>query len=454
MGIAIPYEEEEILGKVKAPATILLVAANVIVYALTTMNNGFLQIEDRWLGLAAFVPAQISDPANMYRLITSMFLHANISHIFFNMLFLYSFGKHVEAVMGSKRYLALYFASGFAAEIFHTALIPIEGIYSAYIPALGASGAISGILAAYLILFPGTKLSMCFFYLYFPLCFTTSAVAFITFWFALQVIQGYLGASLGVAVFAHAGGFIGGLALLPYTVDWARHQLIKHYASVKQSFMNIFFVYRKRGGGLTRAILTILIAAVMAGAVYSALAASQASTINKAISIETEVKACAATACTQRAAQETVVIQVHPDGRIDHTPIASDSVRVVYNRLESLRLIYNRGAAGSTVRVNKQATARVLGIPVKTKIQATLAYDNDGILDSGQGVIATQVLSCTQSYCTVGGTAQYTFTAKTVTKNRGLEGIPVQELALIALVTCIMAINTVNRHSDRLEIIY
>lgn len=453
MGIAIPYDEE-LFGRVKAPATITLVAINVIVYAITSIGNGFLAVEDKWVGLGAFVPAFISDPANWYRLITSMFLHADISHIFFNMLFLYSFGKHIEATIGTKRFLALYFISGLAAEIFHTALIPIEGLTSAFIPALGASGAISGVLAGYLILFPGTRLSMCFFYFYFPLCFTTSAAVFITFWFALQVIQGYLGASLGVAVFAHAGGFIGGLAALPYLVDWSRHRLIQYYVSARQVFLNIFFG-RSRRSPLAKPILTVLILAVIAGILYSAATASSAGTINKILDFTVEIQVCTtATKCTQITDQEQVIIQVYPDGTIDSTPIASDSVRVVFNRLRALKLIYSKNNADSTINIKKTGTVRVLGFPVKLQIDATLTYDDTGILDSGQGRIITQVLTCTQTYCTIGGTAEYTFETKTITKMQGLTGIPILQLSILALIICIAAIDTVTRKSNKLEIIY
>jgi membrane associated rhomboid family serine protease len=148
--------------------TTALVAINVIAYLLTSWENSLLEISERWLWWGGFVPAYLADPRQAYRLLTSMFLHANLIHIFFNMLYLYNFGKLVEQALGSKRYLALYFLSGLAAELFHTAFIPVEGPVSAVIPAIGASGAISGVLGAYLLLFPGSKLSMCFFYLYFP----------------------------------------------------------------------------------------------------------------------------------------------------------------------------------------------------------------------------------------------------------------------------------------------
>ncbi|RZN60646.1 MAG: hypothetical protein DSO07_06595 [Thermoproteota archaeon] len=159
MGLPIPGGE---FREFRTPATTWLILINTIVYLLTSYENFFISISDRWVGAGAFIPAMITRPDQAYRLITSMFLHANLVHIFFNMLFLYNFGKPVEAAMGSSRYLILYFLSGFLSEVFHTAFVPIEGAFSALIPALGASGAISGILGAYLLMFPGTRLRMCF----------------------------------------------------------------------------------------------------------------------------------------------------------------------------------------------------------------------------------------------------------------------------------------------------
>ncbi|RLF01514.1 MAG: rhomboid family intramembrane serine protease, partial [Thermoprotei archaeon] len=181
LGIVYPSEPEIRVRLPPPRVTTLIIIINAIVYVLTSFENSLVQVSTSWLYWGAFIPVYLTAPLQLYRLITSMFMHANLFHIFFNMLYLYFFGKSVESVLGGKRYLALYLASGLVAEIFHTAFIPVEGYLSAVTPAVGASGAISGVLGAYLLLFPGSRLTMCFFYLYFPVCLTLNAAAYLIF---------------------------------------------------------------------------------------------------------------------------------------------------------------------------------------------------------------------------------------------------------------------------------
>ncbi|MEZ0346362.1 MAG: rhomboid family intramembrane serine protease [Infirmifilum sp.] len=449
MGIAYPHYEE--LERTRHFATIGLVAANTLVYLITSVGNSFLAVEDQWVQTLAFVPAFIMSPSALYRIFTSMFLHANVAHIFFNMLFLYTFGKQVEAAMGSKRFLALYFLSGILATVFHTAFIPIEGASSAFIPALGASGAISGVLGAYLLLFPGTRLTMCFFYLFIPLCFTTSAAAYIIFWFATQIIEGYLGASLGVAVFAHAGGFIGGIALLPLLLDYERLGLLRVYASMRKFFFNVFFV--KPGlSSAAKAIIITLIGLTAAGAVYSAYVGATAGGINKILDFS--VASCgSASNCSGPYVNESVIIQLN-NGNLDYTPISTSEVRVVFNRLNAANLVYSLGNKDKTVRVNLSTTRRVQGIPVSVSISGTLRFDAYGLLDSGQGVVSTEVLQCDQisGTCVKGGFMTYTFIVSTSASMVGFEGIPISELALVSLLASLASIVVVGR-ADKFEII-
>ncbi|NAZ25038.1 MAG: rhomboid family intramembrane serine protease, partial [Thermofilum sp.] len=117
MGLPLPGSLEE-LQRAKAPVTLSLVIINTLVYLATSYENMFLEVSDKWVGMFAFVPAYFAKPEHLYRLFTSMFLHANLAHIFFNMLFLYTFGKGVEAVLGSRRYLVLYLLSGILASFF------------------------------------------------------------------------------------------------------------------------------------------------------------------------------------------------------------------------------------------------------------------------------------------------------------------------------------------------
>jgi rhomboid family protein len=145
--------------------------------------------------------------------ITSMFLHGSWDHILGNMLFLAVFGKNVEDAFGSLRYLAFYFAGGFAATMTQTLMTLSFGTAAeGRVPNLGASGAIAAVLGAYLILYPNSTV----FGLLgiFPV--RISAMFFLGFWFLYQLFEanfGLLGATAhggGVAFFAHVGGFVFG----------------------------------------------------------------------------------------------------------------------------------------------------------------------------------------------------------------------------------------------------
>jgi len=102
------------------------------------------------VSLCGFIPSLVGNPSQWYRVFTSMFLHADFFHILFNMYFLCVFGRAVESILGKSRFLLLYLAAGIFASIFHTAFSFIGGLSAYTVPAIGASGAISGILGAYL----------------------------------------------------------------------------------------------------------------------------------------------------------------------------------------------------------------------------------------------------------------------------------------------------------------
>jgi membrane associated rhomboid family serine protease len=141
---------------------------------------------------------------------TSMFLHGGWFHIVSNMWILFIFGDNVEDRMGSGRYLVFYLMSGVAAALLQAFLLPNSSI-----PMVGASGAIAGVLGAYLVLFPRARiLSLVPIFFIFTLI-EIPAVIFLLFWFASQLFSGFLslgGASgSGVAWWAHIGGFVFGL---------------------------------------------------------------------------------------------------------------------------------------------------------------------------------------------------------------------------------------------------
>ena len=156
----------------------------------------------------ALVPADIAAGRHLGTLITSMFLHASLLHVGGNMLFLWIFGNNVEDHLGEIKFLMLYFASGIAGSLLQVYINPTSTI-----PTLGASGAISGVLAAYVLYFPRARV-LTFIVPFF--IFTLSAYVFIGYWIALQLLDAYLNLGVtggGVAFFAHIGGFAMGLVL-------------------------------------------------------------------------------------------------------------------------------------------------------------------------------------------------------------------------------------------------
>jgi membrane associated rhomboid family serine protease len=152
-----------------------------------------------------------------------MFLHGGWMHLISNMIYLWIFGDNVEDRLGHGRYLALYVASGVGAALAHASLNPGSAV-----PTVGASGAISGVLGAFLLLFPHARvltlvpLVFIFFHII-----ELPAVLYIGFWFVMQLLSGTLTFMLasdaggGVAWWAHIGGFVVGLALVPL-LRWPR----------------------------------------------------------------------------------------------------------------------------------------------------------------------------------------------------------------------------------------
>jgi len=149
-------------------------------------------------------------------LLSSMFIHGGWMHLLGNMLFLYVFGDNVEDRLGHGSYLAFYLLSGAGA-----ALVQVYAQPDSTAPLVGASGAISGVLGAYFLLYPRARvLTLIPLFVFFPVV-ELSAFFFLGFWFLLQFVQGALAAAGGdaaaggVAWWAHAGGFVAGAVLLP-----------------------------------------------------------------------------------------------------------------------------------------------------------------------------------------------------------------------------------------------
>jgi membrane associated rhomboid family serine protease len=195
-------------------ATVTLIAINVAVFVLYQLPN--LDRSARDLG---FHPCEVNgscpqiDKGWPLTALTSMFLHASWLHLLGNMLFLWIFGNNVEDAMGRVRFVVFYLLGGFAATTLQ-ALVTFHwgNPGDTMVPNVGASGAISAVLGAYLVMLPtASVLTIVFFFLI-----EVPAVVFLGFWFLFQLWQGgyavtHPEAGGGVAFFAHVGGFLFGV---------------------------------------------------------------------------------------------------------------------------------------------------------------------------------------------------------------------------------------------------
>ncbi len=174
-------------------------------------------------GLACVVG---SEPVNVFTPLTSMFLHGSWMHILGNLWFFWVFGNNIEDSVGRLRFLVFYLICGLVAAAVHVAVNPTSPV-----PTVGASGAISGVMGAYLLLYPRVRVRMLFIFIIFFKIFRVPAWAVLLWWFMWQVISGLpeLGTmrpdvSGGVAVWAHVGGFVCGVLLIRLFLDENLHR--------------------------------------------------------------------------------------------------------------------------------------------------------------------------------------------------------------------------------------
>jgi membrane associated rhomboid family serine protease len=194
----------------------ILIAVNILMFLYEVSLGRDL---NRFIYEYGLIPASIiysPDMAFSYRVypfFTSMFLHGGWLHLIGNMLYLYIFGDNVEDRMGHFRYIVFYLISGLVAA-FAQVITNIDST----IPMVGASGAISGVLGAYILFFPGSRIVTLVPVFFFIQIVEVPAVLFLLFWFILQFFSGVASLAVtpkggGVAFWAHVGGFVAGLFL-------------------------------------------------------------------------------------------------------------------------------------------------------------------------------------------------------------------------------------------------
>jgi membrane associated rhomboid family serine protease len=191
----------------------VFILANIAVYVYQfTLPK---PVEDAFIHAYGAIPAQIVQGINLPSLFSAMFLHGGVLHLLGNMLYLWIFGDNVESIMGHFRYFVFYLLCGLAATISHIVIEPNSAL-----PMIGASGAVSGLLGAYAVKFPGARILIAV-----PIfiCLTTfrvPAVIVLGFWFLTQLASVLIfrepEVGGGIAWFAHIGGFLAGVLLVNF----------------------------------------------------------------------------------------------------------------------------------------------------------------------------------------------------------------------------------------------
>ena len=179
-----------------------LLIINVLMFIGTLLNE-----ETMTRVFALFYPA--SPLFHGWQYITHMFMHGGFWHIFFNMYTLFIFGSVVERIIGEKKFLIFYFVCGLGAAGLHLGVQALQAAPS-MVPTLGASGAIYGVLIAYAMLFPDSKLTLIF-----PPI-SLSAKVWVLIFIGIELVTGLLGTADGIAHFAHLGGMLLGFLLITY----------------------------------------------------------------------------------------------------------------------------------------------------------------------------------------------------------------------------------------------
>jgi len=195
--------------------TVFFIALNILAFFFQMLSPEGLQYYVFRMGaipyeITHFTSVQVPGVTRLpvpLTLVTAMFLHGSFLHLFGNMLYLWIFGNNIEDYLGSVRFTLFYLLSGLGASLAHIIFNP-----NSQIPMIGASGAIAGVLGAYLILYPRANVLTLVFLFFFIRIVPIPAAIVLGLWFLLQMMN--IGMGGGVAWFAHIGGFLIGILLI------------------------------------------------------------------------------------------------------------------------------------------------------------------------------------------------------------------------------------------------
>ena len=208
-----PYKDDN--PRVLFPyVTYTIISINIIIF-LTFTYVSFLTPNPSLFYTFGFIPNSF----NLFSILSSMFIHGGFGHILSNMWFLYIFGDNIESILGHIKFLLFYILCGFGAAFAQYIIDPNSSI-----PMVGASGAIAGILGAYMISFPKAKVHVFAFIIIFITTLIVPAQIVLGLWFFIQLSSGLNSLGIdtngGVAWFAHIGGFIAGVGSIKYIQNY------------------------------------------------------------------------------------------------------------------------------------------------------------------------------------------------------------------------------------------
>lgn len=213
-----------LLTRYSTPAvTLIIILANTAIFLYEWVQPYYLR--NVFIEHYGLVP----DRLHLSALVTSMFLHGGWLHLIGNMWFLWVFGSHIEDAIGSAKYAILYLLCGIAA-----AIVQVIAMAGSPVPTIGASGAIAGIMGAFLLLYPRVRIVTLLFLFVFIMTIDVPAALMLIYWFAIQLLSGVASfASIskagGVAWFAHVGGFVCGILLVRLFYDNTRRRYYRRY---------------------------------------------------------------------------------------------------------------------------------------------------------------------------------------------------------------------------------